>query len=231
MEYVFIKSLLINFLYMIIIDTISIILYYVFSKYKSEMHHNVRWFFIHFTSNILITYYGFDDLVYCINNIGKCALQPWSDNGLQAFAIACSSHLYHMILFRKKLKDEEWLHHITMCLISAPLTLFFNRTKPSIVGLWFLSGLPGMIDYFLLWLIKLGRLEKIFEKKVYILLSVLLRNPGCLFAVFLQLGIINSEINNIHILMKIILSCLTYWNGQYYMYITVRDGVKSGIYF
>ena len=165
MEYVFIKCLLINFLYMIIIDTISIILYYVFSKYKSEMHHNVRWFFIHFTSNVLITCYGFDDLVYCINDIGKCALQPWSDNGLQAFAVACSSHLYHMILFRKKLKDDEWLHHITMCLISAPLTLFFNKTKPSIVALWFMSGLPGTIDYFLLWLVKLGRLEKIFEKK------------------------------------------------------------------
>ena len=74
-----------------------------------------------------------------------------------------------------------------MCFVSGPLTFTYNMTKPAMIALWFMTGFPGSVDYFLLWLVKLGFVDKKTEKESYLLISVLFRSSGCLFAVFLQL--------------------------------------------
>ena len=45
------------------------------------------------------------------------------------------------------------------------MILLYNTTCPSVVGLWFTSGFPWAVDYFVLWLVKMGFCQKEFEKK------------------------------------------------------------------
>ena len=37
-----------------------------------EVHHNTRWFFIHFFVNLFITIVSFNDLKYCLHNSHNC---------------------------------------------------------------------------------------------------------------------------------------------------------------
>ena len=130
----------------------------------------------------------------------------------------------------------DWIHHISMALISAPLILLYNRTCSSVVGLWFTSGLPGVIDYFLLWLVKMGLCKKEFERELYVHINVWLRAPGCIYATILQLPFIYNitDYSFVEIMAKTWLMIILFWNGQFFMHITLQDyymkcGIKCGM--
>ena len=96
--------------------------------------------------------------------------------------------------------------------------------------------MPGCIDYFLLYLVKINKLSKNLEKKIYVYLTTWIRSPGicyvCIMSIYGFPYIYEKSIqnNNIYIFLACLTSTvLTFWNGQYYMYITVRDSVKKKI--
>ena len=47
-------------------------------------------------------------------------------------------------------------------------------------ALFFLSGLPGAIDYMLLYLVKTNKINSVTEKKIYTFLSAYIIAPGCI---------------------------------------------------
>ena len=212
------------------LDIMSIGLFKLLNKQVSPtlkiIPHNARWFFIHFVSNLVVTVIGIEDLKYCLNNVTKCAYSQWTEKTSEVFTLVNCVHIYHAIVFKNYLKKDEWIHHSVMAICSF-LAYFFNHTKITTVSMWFLSGLPGAIDYFLLWLIKIGHLQKNIEKKAYVCISLLLRSPGCVISTLLQILSITIDNSLITIFIKLFIAFLVFGNGQYYMYVTIKDAAKQ----
>ena len=116
-----------------------------------------------------------------------------------------------------------------MCIICSPLTYLLNSIVTD-VGLLFICGIPGLLDYSLLWFVKLQLVSKYYEKLFYVYISVLIRSPGILFSIFLGIpAIINSyyEYNYLFFFLSLSNMAFSYWNAQYYMAITCRDASKK----
>jgi hypothetical protein len=216
-NYLFYKYLVIGFGLSYLFDITAIKLSQ-FSKIEITSS-NYRWFFIHFLFNSIITIIGSYDLMLCIE-ISKCATVEWI-NGDIIYGLLTSFHLYHSLYFN--LTKTDIIHHVSTAFLSTPLIITYHRYPTAIVGVWFMSGLPGAIDYFLLWLVKMGYFDSMLEKKIYVWLSVWLRAPGCVLTSTLQLGLYNiiDKLSWVEIIAIIWDTSIVYLNGIYFMHDTV----------
>ena len=204
-----------------ILDKLSL---YMYNRYNNNAKYsqNVRWFFIHCIINIYITIYGFPNIIFSLQNLAECSITQWI-NGYEIYGVVVALHFYH--IFNFQLNKMDWLHHIMTAVITGPVVLLTNTTCVSAVGLWFVSGLPGAIDYFLLWLVKMGYCNKKIEKIAYVAISCWIRAPGCIYTATLQFGMIPriQEYSYLQIIGKFWTTLIIYWNGIFFMYLTVRD--------
>ena len=182
----------------------------------------IQWFFVHSISNYFIAKYCINDIILCLNNINTCYLTPWNHNSYNAYYLSLLLHVYHLFLY--KITKTDLMHHLVMCGITGPLILY-QKTIISSVSLFFMSGLPGMIDYFFLFLVKIGKYNSLKQKQNYINISIWLRSPGCLLSVYLSIpGLIHYyHTCFIDFLILLIMAMLVFWNGQYYLMKTVYD--------
>jgi len=177
----------------------------------------------HFIVNSLIVYYTYDDLLLCytdLNNINKY------DMNVDIVEYTFSIHLYHIIIYYNKFYFDDWLHHIIMILFTLPMGLYFNTGPIMSHCLFFMSGLPGGINYLLLFLQRNDFIKKKTQKYINYHLNIWIRNPGCIassiITYFYYINFINFnyDINNFFVIY-IILSC--FWNGVYFMEQVVRN--------
>ena len=210
-----------GYLWSFLLDKVSMVIYNKYNN-NSIYSQNVRWFFIHCIMNIYITVIGFENIKYSLYNISECSIQKWI-NGYEMYGIAMSLHFYH--IFNFKLNKMDWIHHIMTAILTGPIILLTNPTCSSAVGLWFTSGLPGAIDYFLLWLVKMGYCNKNIEKYAYVLLSCWLRAPGCIYTASLNTGLLPHihELSLYEMFGKAWTTFVVYWNGIFFMHVTLKD--------
>jgi hypothetical protein len=71
----------------------------------------------------------------------------------------------------------DWFHHILFCGTLVPIGLISPNPIVN-VFCFFLSGLPGGIDYVMLALVKHGKLSREVEKIWNARINVWLRSPG-----------------------------------------------------
>ena len=210
-------------IFLYVADLVSQYLYVHMGPGIVPIPHNARWFFIHSLGNCIVALVGTNDLIYCMLHIGSCASTDWNYYSFLTFVVATVVHFYHMVFFWSKLSKDEWFHHGIMVGISAPLSLYFP-TRVSTVAICFLTGYPGMIDYFLLWLVKMKFLRRETEKVANAWINILVRSPGCLFASFLGIPLL-LEGNWV----ALILTALCFWNGQYYMVKSLGSTYLAGV--
>ena len=99
----------------------------------------------------------------------------------------------------------------TLCYILKSIITSFS--------LFFLTGLPGAIDYMLLYLVKTNKINSITEKKIYTFLSAYIRAPGCTYTLAIGMnGIFNyyNQEDYTKLVTLMITIFLIFWNGQYY---------------
>lgn len=202
---------------------------------------NIRWFFIHCISNLFVTINAIPDLLVCLLDPYNIYKYQWNNYSYNTFYISVITHIYHISFFN--ITPADRLHHGLMVLIAGSIE-YYNKSIISSAALFFISGLPGCIDYFLLFLVKLNKISKKREKIIYLYLSAYIRSPGaCIISVMglynlkrefnnYSNNILNNYSNNIlnnnsnNILNSIIslLSCiLVFWNGQYYLMLSSID--------
>ena len=210
----------------IVLITLIDILYYIL-KYIYNFNHSksTKWFFVHSLTNFFITYYSINDIILCLDDLSNCYSISWNNNSYIVYKLSILLHIYHILLY--KINKTDLIHHFIMCGICGPLIYCKNNIISS-VCLFFMSGLPGMIDYFTLFLVKIGKVSSIRQKKNYLLISIWIRSPGCLFSAFLSIpGLIEFyNTNLVDFFMFFIMSNLIFWNGQYYLMITINDYIK-----
>jgi len=184
-----------------------------------------KYYFLHFINNMMVVYFTIGDVFNVYIDLDYYINIPLN---FAPLIITISLHLYHIILYYNKLRFDDWLHHILMIFILAPLSVFLKAGSLINHALFFLTGLPGGIDYLLLFLNRNHLISKIFEKKINCFLNLYIRCPGCIAHTVLGILTISKKIQNehlnlFHIVLAFIACSITYWNGIYFMNQVVQN--------
>ena len=207
-----------------LIDYTSCIISKIFYP-EEKIHHNRRWFFIHAVVNGLVSYYNFSDTYLTLTNPVEYPLLPMSNNAFYATNIVVIAHIYHMIVFYDKLKIDEWFHHLTMIPLNG-ISVYVLGIKAQSASAFFICGLPGLIDYSLLWMVKMRWIHKNYEKWIYLYVTTFIRSPGATMVTYVSLCNINSIKDDWMFGYCMLLMGLNFWNGQYYMMKSCMDHQK-----
>ena len=177
-----------------------------------------KYFFIHGLNNALIVYLTYSDLILTFTNFNTVLT---NNVNILPSIVTYSLHVYHTFVYYHKFKFDDWLHHILM---GAALFIAhqFHTGRLINYSLFFTTGLPGMIDYFLLFFVKNNIIDTIVEKKINNWINLWIRCPGCTSHAVLTLlvyNIYNQTLlsGNFERFGYIFTAAITYWNGIYFM--------------
>jgi hypothetical protein len=182
---------------------------------------------VHAIHNGYIVYSTWDDVVTTFTDFKHLALH--SPNYDAAIAVA-ALHLYHILMYRKNFRLDDWLHHILMIFVALPIGFYVQSSTLLGFSLFFSTGLSGGIDYVLLFLSRNGLLSRGIQKRVNRWLSVWIRSPGCVSHAALNVAyaFMSGEVGW-PLGISLIPAALMYWNGQYFMQQVVADQAKYAI--
>ena len=162
-------------------------------------------------------------------NVVDCYLMRFSATSESLYApkaIVYGLHFYHMLMYYKKMRFDDWLHHGLMVGVALPLTEIVPASTILGHSMFFINGLPGMIDYSLLFLARNNVITKYTEKSVNRILNTWIRCPGCVMTtgfILMNVGI-NYDVMTIQQKMaSFAMAGCVYWNGVYFMDQVVRD--------
>ena len=182
-----------------------------------------QYYFNHFIVNSLIVFSTYNDVLLPYTNFDNIL-----DIGVNTTAVeyTFSIHLYHIIMYYNKFLFDDWLHHIVMIFFTLPMGLYFNCGPIMGHSLFFLTGLPGGINYLLLFLQRNNLIEKKTQKYYNYQLNIWIRQPGCIATSILALLYYNKYVNKNDYLSLFFVSYIgisQYWNGVYFMEQVVRN--------
>jgi hypothetical protein len=192
------------------------------------IHYNlpekIRWYANHAISNGIIVTATYKDsirLLFCeseCQNLKPHGGIPYSWSGYDDIELIMVSnmlilHGYHIYFF-DNLRLIDYLHHYLMMFIIM-IAYFMNSGVYMSYFLFFICGLPGMIDYSVLAL-EADRKE---EKRINTYLNNYIRSPGIIFGMGLMWKD-TFHINNLYILLSY---TVLYWNSQYFNYSIISN--------
>ena len=176
---------------------------------------NHRWCIIHSLMNFFIMCFSTRGMMVLLSSDNTIENNTHSFN-LNSSVIVLSIHTYHILFFEIN-QLSLWMHHIIMTLVQ--LIPFFHSDDQSFLlltdyMLFFLCGLPGMIDYYCMHLVYKGTMPKLQEKQINNILNTYIRAPGILYGAFY---IYRQYMNNIMTLMSALPTILSFlWNAQFF---------------
>lgn len=195
------------------------ILTFTYSYLDKLVKNEARWYFIHSLVNLLIVSRTYKDVYNTFAHDTPLVCTP-SMPITTMNSVVTSLHLYHLIYY-SNLKLDDYIHHIVMVII---FNLSILQVKGSYPGtfLFFMNGLPGFIDYSLLFLNKYDMVSKNNEKYVNTFLNVYVRSPGIL----LTIGNLLSNVEN-KTFLSFINIFFIFFNSQYYTRdVCINYGIK-----
>jgi len=156
---------------------------------------NAQWFFLHSIANLFVVIGALPDFYYAAlqpasaMSVEYCrAIQSESSLALVGGSLskyACSDwptciivavHTYHMLAFH--LNGEDLFHHCTFVPVIGGGHFLYPWGLAGNLLCFFISGLPGGIDYFLLALYKDKQISSLTEKRINLSINVWMRSPG-----------------------------------------------------
>jgi len=184
---------------------------------------------LHALHNAVIVYLTAGDVWTTIADIHSIQRTPVNFEALQlVFAL----HLYHIAMYYKKFRLDDWLHHGLMIGVALPLGGLMPSGSLLGYSLFFTTGLPGGIDYGLLFLQRNGCVSKTFQKQVNSQLAVWIRSPGCVSMATYTIAQLSlyPDPSAVYIAAVIVESALNYWNGQYFMQQVVYNAGEHRVF-
>lgn len=183
-----------------------------------------RWYLLHALANLVITLFAIPDLITTLQAPRYCFTGPYS---LVPVYLIAAVHLYHMLAF--KCNTGDYVHHLLFGGIICPMGIFFVTGPVQNTVAFFICGLPGGLDYFMLALVKLGRMNRFAEKKLNSRINVWMRSPGLLLSAFCLViarfdeDVTADVVERIPAAVCIGGALLCFLNGQYYMQVVVGN--------
>jgi hypothetical protein len=182
------------------------------------------YYLLHFIHNCLIVNLTYEEVYYTLTDFNYIQR---SEKNILALQAVFALHFYHVALYWRKFRLDDWLHHILMIGIALPIGWFADSKSLLGFSLFFTTGLPGGIDYALLFLTRNNWIDRGYEKRINAWLNTWIRSPGCISHVTLTLALIslNYKKYTLDWWLGIIAAILTFWNGQYFMRQVVENNV------
>lgn len=154
-----------------------------------------HWFMLHSAANAYITLVTAPDLINTFSEPHWAVYRPAGERSLDwtNAAMLGSIHLYHMLFF--KCTAADWFHHLLFVPFNQ-LAYFWPHLFWTDGRLWgsainmqqfFVCGLPGGIDYFMLAMVKEGKMDRLRHKMWQAKINVWLRAPGLISCVTIVL--------------------------------------------
>lgn len=191
---------------------------YMLQKYTTL---NGIYYLFHFLHNLIISYLTFENVLYSFHpiNLPNGKLNPL------VLPLIYSLHLYHIFSYHKYLRFDDWTHHLFSMGIAVPITLFSFPSRHLLgFSFFFTTGLPGGINYLLLFLYKNNLLEKSKQQYLNTILNSWIRCPGiimnCTF--ILQYLYLYSE-NYIEFILGLFPFFILFWNGVYFQNLVLKS--------
>lgn len=138
-------------------------------------------------------------------------------------SVICGFHLYHIVTQSTRLSLSDWLHHLISVGASAYLLVKCDHAI-GCATLFFLCGLPGLVDYLVLIGQKVGWVPRLTQKHVSSLVHITVRVPGVLWCCFLAYQIGLEHPNRVYFFVTCVLSAT---NGLYFGYDAVCSYGKA----
>jgi len=185
-----------------------------------ERRNKGHWFFMHAFANFFVVVLAFPDVIYTLQDpmysldLRNCDARLWACNDVAACNIM-AIHLYHVLAY-SNLTADDWFHHLLFCTTILPLHFVYSWGTWSNTLPFFVSGLPGGIDYFLLFLVKYGAMNPTREKELNVYLNMWCRSPGLVTVCVLCYVGYKYSVHTIPVIPTIIGCMLVLFNGQYY---------------
>ena len=184
------------------------------------------WYLLHSIANMFIIYQCIEPISYILHDplYHLFNLTPFYDSMYTVVLI----HLYHMLFF--KCTNDDIFHHLVFVGMGSFVIYTFNNGYYAALSHFFICGLPGCLDYFMLFLYKTDFIFKNTRLRYAMLLNVWIRSPGlCMLACIAIINFIYKT-KTVHTCIEIILQiCLTIGNGQMYMKDVVYSAGKNNI--
>jgi len=181
-----------------------------------------RWFQLHCVVNGIIVYYIKDDVYNLLLYPDKIRTL----NNPEELYYICVLHLYHFLFFKNSRMD--YFHHFVFVLCGAlPTYYFYNK---NVIRLATLSGcgIPGMIEYFSLVLVKHDVMFVLKQKKLMSYVYNYLRYPLSVFScsIIYYNHILNktSDVSGITIFYVIAIS---FFNSAFFNKLTLENSIES----
>ena len=180
-------------------------------------HRAGSYYAIHALCNAAIIGITIPDVIAIYTSPTQNALTQ--SNAIYASSLTYGLHFYHIILYRAKLRFDDYLHHSLMIFVALPLANYFGSVNLLGHSLFYTTGLPGMIDYACLYAVRNKYIHRLTEKLINRFLNTYIRNPGCTIHAFITLiTVIQSpDMSLINTIIAFITSMLVFWNGVYFM--------------
>lgn len=175
-----------------------------------------RWFALHVIANAWIAILCVPDLCYVISRpieaLTQTSVNHWPTS------LVFSVHVYHMVFFRG-LQWVDWLHHILMVVIGAPLMVTSEVGPLMNFNHFFMCGVPGGLDYAMLFAVKHGWMEPLQEKRHNLRINVWIRAPMLVCTAVLAMIQVHLQdgIPRWVSTVRILLCALAVWNGLFFM--------------
>ncbi len=181
-----------------------------------------RWFQLHCVVNGIIVYYIKDDVYNLLLYPDKIRTLS---NPEELYYI-CVLHLYHFLFFKNSKMD--YFHHFVFILCGAlPIYYFYNK---NLIRLATLSGcgIPGMIEYFSLVLVKHDLMFPLKQKRLMSYVYNYFRYPFSVFScsIIYYNHILNktSDVSEITIIYVIAIS---FFNSAFFNQLTLENSIQS----
>jgi hypothetical protein len=183
-----------------------------------------RWFFVHSFANAFTVIFGLSSVIAIARDPTR-ALDATAHADKSFFAsgsewpltVVNSVHVYHMI-GGFGLSPADYFHHLLFIPTLGFPGQIYRWGALANFQAFFISGLPGGVDYFLLGLMKLGLFSKLREKRWNANLNTWCRAPGIILAAALMyIGVQKSHYVGHVPTWAILLQCgLPQYNALYY---------------
>jgi hypothetical protein len=171
---------------------------------------------VHTIHNAGIVYLTAPEVYQTLTDFGSVATAP---TNYFAAELVFALHLYHCLYYWRKFRFDDWLHHILMIGVALPIGIAVPSGTLLGFSLFFTTGLPGGIDYFLLFLTRNLWINRLTEKRVNAWLATWIRAPGCVAQAALTLAFLSMQnvvTASTYAWLAYLTAGLNYWNGMYF---------------
>lgn len=176
---------------------------------------------VHVLHNAMIVALTMGDVWAALTDFNSIFVRPiaWP-----AVYICYALHAYHIYEYWRVFHIDDWLHHVLMIGVALPLGSLTRSGALMGMTLFFTTGLPGGINYALLFAERNGWISKEFEKAVNVPVHMWLRSPGCVTTASLTVAAAQSAVDSTRWdkAAALLIATLTFWNGIYFANQVVR---------